>query len=187
MTWTNKYKKSIDCNNPKGFSQKAHCQARKLRQMGKKTESQPVNEQRVDKHETSGYVVIDGHVFRDHGKSGRSTYARYRTGDPDYVKDPKETGLHRNYRRPSTLDFDTLAKAKAWVKTRPKKSAEEIDRIHKKHADFEKEMNEEAPTVNVGGGQVAGLGVGDQGEPGVPRKKKRKVIPFKTFIRKPPQ
>ena len=24
--WSEKYKKSIDCNNPKGFSQKAHCQ-----------------------------------------------------------------------------------------------------------------------------------------------------------------
>jgi hypothetical protein len=27
--WSTKYKKSIDCNNPKGFSQKAHCQGRK--------------------------------------------------------------------------------------------------------------------------------------------------------------
>ena len=27
--WTKKYKKSIDCSNPKGFSQKAHCQGRK--------------------------------------------------------------------------------------------------------------------------------------------------------------
>jgi hypothetical protein len=27
--WTDKYKRSIDCNNPKGFSQKAHCQGRK--------------------------------------------------------------------------------------------------------------------------------------------------------------
>ena len=27
--WSQKYKKSIDCNNPKGFSQKAHCQGRK--------------------------------------------------------------------------------------------------------------------------------------------------------------
>lgn len=27
--WTDKYKKSIDCNNPKGFSQRAHCQGRK--------------------------------------------------------------------------------------------------------------------------------------------------------------
>ena len=31
MGWSNKYKKSIDCNNPKGFSQKAHCAGRKKR------------------------------------------------------------------------------------------------------------------------------------------------------------
>jgi hypothetical protein len=29
--WSNKYKRSINCNNPKGFSQKAHCQGRKKR------------------------------------------------------------------------------------------------------------------------------------------------------------
>ena len=27
--WSEKYKRSIDCNNPKGFSQKAHCAGRK--------------------------------------------------------------------------------------------------------------------------------------------------------------
>lgn len=27
--WTKKYKKSINCSNPKGFSQKAHCAGRK--------------------------------------------------------------------------------------------------------------------------------------------------------------
>ena len=27
--WSENYKKSIDCKNPKGFSQKAHCQGRK--------------------------------------------------------------------------------------------------------------------------------------------------------------
>ena len=27
--WSEKYKKSIDCNNPKGFSQKAHCKGKK--------------------------------------------------------------------------------------------------------------------------------------------------------------
>ena len=32
--WSDKYKKSIDCNNPKGFSQKAHCDGKK-----KKSES----------------------------------------------------------------------------------------------------------------------------------------------------
>ena len=26
--WSEKYKRSIDCNNPKGFSQRAHCQGR---------------------------------------------------------------------------------------------------------------------------------------------------------------
>ena len=29
--WSQKYKRSIDCNNPKGFSQKAHCAGRKKR------------------------------------------------------------------------------------------------------------------------------------------------------------
>jgi len=37
--WSQKYKKSIDCNNPKGFSQKAHCQGRKKRM----SEDAPVN------------------------------------------------------------------------------------------------------------------------------------------------
>jgi hypothetical protein len=114
--WSNKYKKSIDCNNPKGFSQKAHCQARKLRSIGKKTESKPINEARVDKHEVSGKVVVDGHVFSDAGKSGRSTYGRYSTSDPNYKKDPKEVGMHRNYRRPSSLLFSTLNDAKKWSK-----------------------------------------------------------------------
>jgi hypothetical protein len=27
--WSEKYKKSIDCNNPKGFSQRAHCQGKR--------------------------------------------------------------------------------------------------------------------------------------------------------------
>ena len=30
--WSDKYKKSINCNNPKGFSQKAHCAGRTKRE-----------------------------------------------------------------------------------------------------------------------------------------------------------
>ena len=30
--WSEKYKKSINCNNPKGFSQRAHCQGRKKKE-----------------------------------------------------------------------------------------------------------------------------------------------------------
>jgi hypothetical protein len=187
-----------------------------------------LDEQRVDKHEVSGKVVIDGHVFSDAGKSGRSTYGRY-------------SNKHDS--------FSTISDAKKWVKTQPKKSSEEIDRIHKKHADFEKYMNEDfgiakalspithrksymqakktlsdvmkrkqdsgkgklyyaaqisksypgvdakklaamhedAPTMNVGSGKVAGIGVGPQGEPGVKPKKKKEIIPFKMFVRKTKQ
>ena len=144
-----------------------------------------IKEQRVDKHEVSGKVIIDGHVFSDAGKSGRSTYGRYSVKDPNYVKDPKEVGMHRNYRKPSSLSFSTLNDAKKWVKTQPKKSKEEIDRVHKKHADFEKSMNEDAPVNVAGGGQVAGIGVGPQGEPGVSVKKKKKLASFISFIKRP--
>jgi len=33
--WSKKYKKSIDCKNPKGFSQKAHCAGRKKKNKNK--------------------------------------------------------------------------------------------------------------------------------------------------------
>jgi len=42
--WSKKYKKSINCSNPKGFSQKAHCAARRKRQAGGKTRSKSVSE-----------------------------------------------------------------------------------------------------------------------------------------------
>jgi len=40
--WTRKYKRSVDCSNPRGFSQKAHCAGRKARQKGRKTKSKSV-------------------------------------------------------------------------------------------------------------------------------------------------
>ena len=42
MSWSDKYKRSINCDNPHGFSQKAHCDARKKRKKGGKTKSKPV-------------------------------------------------------------------------------------------------------------------------------------------------
>ena len=42
--WTKKYKKSINCNAPKGFSQRAHCAARRKRRAGGTTTSKSVNE-----------------------------------------------------------------------------------------------------------------------------------------------
>jgi hypothetical protein len=42
--WSTSYKKSINCSNPKGFSQRAHCAARKKRQAGHKTKSKSISE-----------------------------------------------------------------------------------------------------------------------------------------------
>ena len=42
--WSKKYKRSINCSHPKGFSQKAHCAARRKRARGGKTKSKSVRE-----------------------------------------------------------------------------------------------------------------------------------------------
>lgn len=42
--WSEKYKRSIDCDNPKGFSQKAHCQGRKKKQHTEGVEMENLSE-----------------------------------------------------------------------------------------------------------------------------------------------
>ena len=61
------------------------------------------------------------------------------------------------------------------------------DRFKEKHGkvpdDWAKEsMSEEVPTNNVGGGAIAGVGVGPQGEPGI--SKKRKLSSLIGFIKR---
>ena len=49
--WSKKYKKSIDCNNPKGFSQKAHCAGRKKQESKMNLEEfvgKPITEEQFD-------------------------------------------------------------------------------------------------------------------------------------------
>jgi len=41
---------------------------------------------------------------------------------------------------------------------------------------FKKFRKEDAPANNVGGGNIAGLGVGAAGEPGIKKKKKKTII-----------
>jgi len=56
MSWSDKYKRSIDCDNPNGFSQKAHCAARKKRQKGEETKSKsPFNEM----HEVKSHKTVE--------------------------------------------------------------------------------------------------------------------------------
>ena len=44
--WSNKYKKSIDCSNPKGFSQRAHCAGRKKEQGAKTLSLNQLNDKK---------------------------------------------------------------------------------------------------------------------------------------------
>lgn len=47
--WSEKYKRSINCSNPKGFSQRAHCQGRK-----KKANEEQLDEECWDTHKQVG-------------------------------------------------------------------------------------------------------------------------------------
>ncbi len=65
--WSQKYKNSIDCNNPKGFSQRAHCQGRKKRMneneklVGGNADKKSLV-QIAKKHDAKNYYHIDDMV-----------------------------------------------------------------------------------------------------------------------------
>lgn len=73
--WSNKYKKSINCNNPKGFSQKAHCAGRKKNEgerlpiVTRKLDEIPMADlQKIDKFADKklnpvNVVITDKHFF----------------------------------------------------------------------------------------------------------------------------
>lgn len=70
--WSNKYKRSIDCSNPKGFSQKAHCAARRKRKSHGKTSSRPVHEGKQMASKTPrAKTIVDG-VIKTLMSKGRS-------------------------------------------------------------------------------------------------------------------
>lgn len=131
MPWTNKYKKSIDCDNPKGFSQRAHCQGRKKRM-----------EEAVKITALEKFRKAAAEREKKHNELEKQMKARHASGKEDM------------------------------------KGA--IDRL-------EKQVKEDAPVNNAGDGKVAGIGVGQQGEPGVKKMTKKKIIPFNIFARKAPK
>lgn len=66
--WSKKYKRSIDCSNPKGFSQRAHCQ-------GRKKHEEQIFEGAFDKEKSQG---LHGWFSRNRGKG----WIDCRTGKP---------------------------------------------------------------------------------------------------------
>jgi len=76
--WSDKYKKSIDCSNPKGFSQKAHCDGRKARQSGRDTKSDPIKEWFIIESMFAGnkvFVVPSDYYYNC--KMGKNRYHKY--------------------------------------------------------------------------------------------------------------
>ena len=66
--WSEKYKKSIDCNNPKGFSQRAHCKG-KLKEglVSEEGKNCADTEKGCIRKRKSGWVILDnkkGGVWR---------------------------------------------------------------------------------------------------------------------------
>jgi hypothetical protein len=61
-SWSKKYKRSINCDHPKGFSQRAHCAGRRARRAGRKTKSHTVLE-----------TLDSAYKFKHRGKDGRDT------------------------------------------------------------------------------------------------------------------
>ncbi len=56
MSWSDKYKRSINCENPSGFSQKSHCAARKKRAKGEDIKSKsPFSEM----HEVKSHKTVE--------------------------------------------------------------------------------------------------------------------------------
>ena len=143
--WSDKYKKSIDCSNPKGFSQKAHCAGRKKK----------MNEAGRPYSKTYLKLLM---------KAGQG-----KTAKTVNVKIPKSGHF---------MDEEKLKEA-CWdshkqVGFKMKKGRRVPNCVPK---------NEDAPANAVGGGNIAGLGVGPQGEPGIPRKRK-KLTPFILFMKR---
>jgi len=64
--WSEKYKKSIDCNNPKGFSQREHCQGRKKTNETEELKGGLADDktliQLAKKHDAKGYYHIQDMV-----------------------------------------------------------------------------------------------------------------------------
>jgi len=196
--WSDKYKKSIDCNNPKGFSQRAHCQGRK------KNESKTikVDHTAIMDSVKAGYILVQDRKciargnkkemleLHDQTPNSRVWVSSAEVGQLVEEENPRKM-YHKHFMKAMKAmpGSQIQAKHKAEMeKYRKQMGSSFINQVApKKMSKFDKKIKEDAPTVNTGGGQVAGLGVGDQGEPGIKKRKryqKGELLPFYAFVRR---
>ncbi len=117
--WSDKYKRSINCSNPKGFSQKAHCAGRKKKEdydpndrpPGPETKpTMPAGTVRVDVSDVYDWYKLGQHISdlkglgkHDFGKGPPSTVIAFGSEEEEhaYLDALKKIGL-------STTDIDPV-------------------------------------------------------------------------------
>ena len=189
-TWSQKYKKSIDCSNPKGFSQRAHCQGRKKKM--KEHIEEAVKMTALEKFRKAAAEREKKHaeIEKNRSKDGSGLTAAIDRLSKQVNKEAVEQideisdKLAGNYLKKvnTNLIKKVGMKPDLYNHLEPKRQKGATRALNR----LMKPVEEDSPTNAVGTGAVAGLGVGPQGEPGVNMKKKKKVIPFAMFTRKMP-
>jgi len=116
--WSEKYKRSIDCKNPKGFSQKAHCQGRK------KNEELELDDELVEEAKKKAYKPnfskekeqgLHGWFARNKGKG----WVNCRTGGP-CGRDSADSGGKYPACRPTKAQCKSAGKGPLRKKTSSK-------------------------------------------------------------------
>jgi hypothetical protein len=191
-TWSQKYKKSIDCSNPKGFSQRAHCQGRKkkmkehIEEAVKMTALEKFRKAAAEREKK--HAEIEKKISKDgSGLTAAIDRLSKQVNKEEVELDEVSDTLAANYVKKRTSDYVKTMKGQVQPSdVYNKMSDKHKTGINRAMARIVKPVKEDSPTNAVGTGAVAGLGVGPQGEPGVNMKKKKKVIPFAMFTRKMP-
>jgi hypothetical protein len=149
-----------------------------------------------------GYDVEKSHQYwTDMSKKLEAQKKEYEKQHSNKSNMNEEAPVHNEFKKSMGVgSYGDFAKRHGIQKTKTvisslKKERDEIRKKewagpqHVKNHDFaihglQRAIGEDAPVNAVGGGAVAGLGVGPQGEPGVKLRNKKKVMPFAIFTRK---
>ena len=126
--WSKKYKSSINCNNPKGFSQKAHCAGRKKVNESEMNDLGYFNKEQLEKsmeeieaykqhHIEDGWQNIqlenppdnDSEVTRDELVTITNIQAKRTKEDENsiYVSDKMDSFHFREYLNANNLDYSS--------------------------------------------------------------------------------
>lgn len=113
MSWSKEYKRSIDCDSPQGFSQKAHCSARKKRAAGQETESKSPFSEAKDQITFTKFTHKTKHLSKSQHQldpnldlkqlvhhSTKQYVDRDADGDVDVYDNPKKKFQMRMFRVP---------------------------------------------------------------------------------------